>query len=72
MATIEEKDKLMETLKFTPRTYRVELTGYGCETVIGEISSEAYDYWIAQEDQDDQTLDDYVADCQNISKWRMA
>jgi hypothetical protein len=62
MATIEEKDKLMETLKFTPRTYRVELTGYGCETVIGEISSEAYDYWISQ---DDKTLDDYVADWDN-------
>jgi hypothetical protein len=65
MATIEEKDKLMETLKFTPRTYRVELTGYGSETVIGEISSEAYDYWVAQEDQDDNTLDDYVADWDN-------
>ena len=31
MATEQQKEELMQTLKFTPRDYRIEITGYGGE-----------------------------------------
>ena len=45
MATIKEQEHLMEVLKFTPRTYKVELWGYGGEYVMGTVSREIYDYF---------------------------
>lgn len=44
MATEAEKQELVDTLKFTPVTYRVELQGYGGEIVMGTVSREFYDY----------------------------
>jgi len=44
MATIEEQQKLIETLKFTPRTYKVSMWGYGGEKVMGTVSQEVWDY----------------------------
>ena len=44
MATIEEQEKLIETLKFTPRTYRISLWGYGGEKVMGTVPREVWDY----------------------------
>lgn len=44
MATIQEQEKLLETLKFTPRTYRISLWGYGGEKVMGTVSQESWDY----------------------------
>lgn len=41
-----EQEQLIETLKFTPRTYRVSMWGYGGETVMGTISREIYDYFV--------------------------
>ena len=43
--TKEEQQELLETLKFTPCTYRIELWGYGSETVLGTVSREIYDYF---------------------------
>ena len=45
MATQEEKDKLVEVLKFTPRTYKIRLWGYGGEYVMGTVKREIYDYF---------------------------
>jgi len=45
MATLAEKEQLMEVLKFTPRTYRISLWGYGGEKVMGTVSREIYDYF---------------------------
>lgn len=45
MATIKEQEHLMEVLKFTPRTYRVELWGYGGEYVMGTVDRRIYDYF---------------------------
>ena len=45
MATIEEKEKLIEVLKFTPREYTVRLWGYGGEHVMGTVKREVYDYF---------------------------
>jgi hypothetical protein len=33
MATKEEKHQLIDTLKFTPRTYKISTWGYGGEKV---------------------------------------
>ena len=40
-----EQNKLIETLKFTPRSYNVSMWGYGGEYVMGTISREIYDYF---------------------------
>ncbi len=45
MATQEEKQELINVLKFTPRTYRVRLWGYGGETVMGTVDRKIYDYF---------------------------
>jgi hypothetical protein len=45
MATIKEQEHLMEVLKFTPRTYKVELWGYGGEYVMGTVDRRIYDYF---------------------------
>jgi len=44
MATTEEKQELVETLK-GPRFYRVCLTGYGGESAYINISREAFEFW---------------------------
>jgi hypothetical protein len=46
MATNEEKEQLMEVLKFTPRTYKISLWGYGGEKVMGTVDPKAWDYCI--------------------------
>jgi hypothetical protein len=41
---LAEQQKLIEVLKFTPRTYRISMWGYGGERVMGTVSREVYDY----------------------------
>ena len=45
MATIKEQEQLMEVLKFTPRTYKIELWGYGGEYVMGTVERRIYDHF---------------------------
>lgn len=45
MATKEEKQELMDILKFTPCTYTIQLWGYGGEYVMGTVTREIYDYF---------------------------
>lgn len=45
MATIKEQEELIQTLKFTPRTYRIELGAYGGEIYIGSVERKIYDYF---------------------------
>lgn len=45
MATIDEQEKLLAHLKFTPRTYKIQLWGYGGEYVMGTVPREIYDYF---------------------------
>ena len=42
---IKEQEELIQTLKFTPRTYRVMLSGYGGEIVLGSVPREQYEYF---------------------------
>jgi hypothetical protein len=43
--TIQEQEKLIEILKFTPRTYTVQMWGYGGEYVMGTVDRTIYDYF---------------------------
>ena len=44
MATQEEQQQLIDTLKFTPRTYKIQMWGYGGEKVMGTTTQEVWDY----------------------------
>jgi len=45
MATTQEKEKLIEVLKFTPCTYTIQMWGYGGEYVMGTVERKIYDYF---------------------------
>jgi hypothetical protein len=45
VATEAEKEVLVEHLKFTPRTYVIQLWGYGGEVVMGRVDRKIYDYF---------------------------
>lgn len=51
MATIEQKETLVETLKFTPTTVRLSMWGYGGEIAVAKINKEQYDYWSANKEE---------------------
>jgi hypothetical protein len=44
MATQAEKELLVQTLKFTPRTYKISMWGYGGEKVMGTVDPKCWDY----------------------------
>ncbi len=44
MATEKEKEELMQILKFTPRTYKIQMWGYGGEKVMGLVDPKTWDY----------------------------
>lgn len=41
---LAEQQKLIEVLKFTPRTYKISMWGYGGEKVMGTVDRKIYDY----------------------------
>ena len=41
-----EQQKIIDTLKFTPRTYKISMWGYGGEKVMGTVPKESWDYCI--------------------------
>jgi hypothetical protein len=45
MATLEQKQELIDVLKFTPRTYKISMWGYGGEKVMGTVDRNIYDYF---------------------------
>lgn len=45
MATAKEQQELIEILKFTPRTYKIQMWGYGGEVVMGTVDRKIYDYF---------------------------
>ena len=45
MSTIEEQEKLLQVLKFTPCTYKIRLWGYGGEYAMGTVDRKIYDYF---------------------------
>jgi len=62
-----EHKKLMETLKFTPRTYKISLWGYGGEYIMGTVDRKIYDYFRHRRlDLSDFAWDSDYADEHNI------
>lgn len=41
---LAEQQKLIEVLKFTPRTYKINMWGYGGEKVMGTVDKKIWDY----------------------------
>jgi hypothetical protein len=41
---LAEQQKLIEVLKFTPRTYKISMWGYGGERVMGTVEKSVWDY----------------------------
>ena len=67
MATIQEQEQLIEVLKFTPRTYKIRIWGYGGEYVMGEVDRKIYDYFKARRlDLSEFAWDSDYADEHNI------
>lgn len=63
MATTEEKQELVETLK-GPRYYRILINGYGGESAYMSISKTAHDFWkpICEEHGDNDLVEYMIAD----------
>ena len=62
-----EHEKLMETLKFTPRTYKISMWGYGGEYIMGTVDRKIYNYFRARRlDLSDFAWDSDYADEHNI------
>lgn len=40
-----EHEKLIEVLKFTPRSYKIQMWGYGGEYIMGTVDRKIYDYF---------------------------
>ena len=67
MATLEEKEALMQVLKWTPRTYKISMWGYGGEKVMGTVDRNIYDYFKHRRlDLSDYAWDSDYADENNI------
>jgi len=62
-----EHELLIETLKFTPRTYKIHLWGYGGEYIMGTVDRKIYDYFRARRlDLSDFAWDSDYAEDNNI------
>ena len=67
MATIKEQEELIQVLKFTPRTYKIRLWGYGGEYVMGTVDRKIYDYFRRRRlDVSEFAWNDDYAETQNI------
>ena len=66
MATLEEKQELVETLK-GPKYYRISLYGYGGESSYIKLSKEAYDFWKpVVEEHGDADIVHYMVEAQDL------
>lgn len=54
-----EHEKLIEVLKFTPRTYSIQMWGYGGEYAMGSVERKVYDYFRQRR----LDLSDFAWDC---------
>ena len=60
-------EQLVEVLKFTPRTYKVSMWGYGGEKVMGTVGQEVWDYCMEhQVDLSDIAWDSDAAEEMNL------
>jgi len=67
MATLEEQQELLETIK-GPHYYRITISGYGGEASYMRISKEAHDFWKEVTAQDgDSDLIHYIINAEDQS-----
>jgi|694.fasta_scaffold30275_9 hypothetical protein len=59
--TPDEQRTLLQTIKFPPRKYKVEVSGRGGEIVIGKVDRDAYDYL----EDNDIDINDFIDDEDN-------
>jgi hypothetical protein len=64
MATRAEKQQLIDTLKFTPKTYRIEMGAYGGEVYMGTVDRQVYDFFKKHR----ISMDEYASDWDD-DKW---
>ena len=64
MVTTQEKRKLLERIKNETKHYEIRLEGAGCETVMGFITKEAYQYWHKKSDRE---FGNYVAQYRDMN-----
>ena len=62
MATKKQKEALIATLKFTPRTYNIYIGGYGGEAYAGTVDKATYEYF--KEKKID--IEQYATDWDNL------
>jgi len=62
MATLEQKQELIDTLKFTPRTVNIQIYAYGGECYMGKVDRKIYDYF--KEHKID--MEQYATDWDNV------
>ena len=62
MATLEQQQELIETLKFTPRTYKIYIGGYGGESYAGTVSKEIYEFFKEKK----INIEQYATDWDNL------
>ncbi len=62
MATLEQKQELIDTLKFTPQTVNIQIYAYGGECYMGKVDRKIYEYF--KEHKID--LDQYATDWDGI------
>jgi len=56
MASLEQKQELVEDIKRPIRYYKISISGYGGEYVFNDLSRSQYDYWKSRPDE----LNEYV------------
>ena len=67
MSSEKDHDKLIEVLKFTPRTYKIQMWGYGGEYIMGTVDRKIYDYFRSRRlDLSDFAWDSDYAEEHNI------
>lgn len=60
MATLEEQQKTVDTIKHGLRTYNIYVSGYGGEMVLSKCTKEQYEFWSEYEDDHEREFLDYM------------
>jgi len=63
---LQEQEKLIEVLKFTPRTYQLSISGYGGEAYAGKIDRKIYDYFKEKKIDMDEYASSWDADFSDV------
>jgi len=68
MATIEQKKKLIQTIKTPNRYFRLSFTRYGGEVAMGTITKDQYEYWKDDQSAFEQYMGQVDFDAEDANK----